>query len=150
MSFVKSIVSRLGIRFIVSNAKKYKYGYKNNTIRIRKNDRAVYDLIHELCHWIVCTPKRRRLVEFGLGKGFSTDDIYLESTVSKKVSQFEEDCACILSFILLKQYQMNVLDEMKETEFERDFKSEDTKIFDFLRKHKLITNDYYWTGKYRC
>lgn len=148
--FMESIVKELGLGIIVSDSREYRYGYQNNIIRIKPDKRAVYDLIHELCHWLVCTPKRRKMIEFGLGKGFSTDDVYLESTVSKRLSQFEEDCACILSFILLREYNMNVADEMKETEFERDFKIKDTKIFNFLRKYNIIDKDYYWTGNYRC
>jgi hypothetical protein len=130
----------------------YLYGYDKNTIRIEKDERAGCDLAHELSHWIVCEPKRRNKPEFGLGCGFSTRDRNIKAAVSKKIAQFEEDCACILAFILLKKYNVDVKNEARLTEFlyaPNTTNDNINKVFSKLREWRIINKEREYTRLYR-
>jgi hypothetical protein len=49
------------------------YGWDGRTLAAARETINNRDLLHDIAHWIVCSPRRRALPEFGLGPGFRTD-----------------------------------------------------------------------------
>lgn len=102
-----------------SDWEKYPYGWDGKALRIEipvSNPRTVYDLAHELGHWICSTPERRLMPEFGLGPGSSTSGDFYEEMQNAQVlpnheSQNEEEMVCILAGIILHQIGVDVVDE---------------------------------------
>jgi hypothetical protein len=149
------LASNLNIPILFSDDNvKYPYGYDGNHIRVsHKDSRCDYDLVHELCHWICSTPERRLLPEFGLGEGFSTYS-YLQKlpkrVVTKKEAELEENATCILSFILMEQWDMDVSSEAQLTSFdEPDHENMNTKALNKLIEWDVIDTNLEYTGKYR-
>jgi hypothetical protein len=82
------------------DTKEYPYGWSGEYFRIVSQSRYAFDLAHEIAHFLISVPERRKLAEFGLGSGFSTmGDV--DQIVPDEVCTFEEDCACLLAALLL-------------------------------------------------
>lgn len=140
----KSIAEGFGLSVVYTY--KGKYGYENSRIRVTPSRRASLDLLHELCHWIICSPDRRNREEFGLGPGFSTDG-YVKRFVRPDTAQKEEEIVCILSFLILKEQGYSPKNEMNTTYFEDVYYKEYKRLFDYLIDNGIIDEDYKWTGK---
>lgn len=65
----------------------------------RERERCQRSLIHDLCHWMTCTPMRRARNEFGLGTSPGNAQPARRS-VSKIDAQHEEEAVCILSCLV--------------------------------------------------
>lgn len=58
-------------------------------------------LLHEIAHWIVAAPYRRRLLNYGLGEGFLDANYKSRLIVSEKAAQWEEERACALCIVIV-------------------------------------------------
>lgn len=64
-----------------------------------KRKRGMRSLIHDLCHWLTCTPRRRQRNEFGLGTT-AGPALPARRYVSEAVAQREEEAVCVLSCLV--------------------------------------------------
>lgn len=75
------------------------WSYDGRSIRIRSE---AYVLIHEVAHWLVATPERRRLLDFGLGAGPESGRVAeadAQLCVTKDVQIEEEALASLLGIL---------------------------------------------------
>lgn len=118
----------------------------NGTLRInnrRSGKRAVFDIAHELAHWMCATPARRNVIEFGLGTGFSTNDIRAADKarrVSRQTATYEEEAVCILAGLMLYEIGQDVRRESEMVSFieEGDWPQRgEAKLFEKLLKNLI-------------
>ncbi len=116
------------------------------TLRInsrRSGKRVVFDIAHELAHWMCATPARRGVIEFGLGAGFSTDDVRAADKarrVSRQTTTYEEEAVCILAGLILYEIGQDVLKESELVSFieEGDWPQRgEAKLFEKLLKNLI-------------
>ncbi len=75
------------------------WSYDGRSIRTRSE---AYVLIHEVAHWLVATPERRRLLDFGLGAGPESGRVAeadAQLCVTKDVQIEEEALASLLGIL---------------------------------------------------
>lgn len=79
-----------------------------------------YDLIHELCHYLVADIKQRNLINFGLG-GSYYDEL---GSLFNNTNIIEESCVCFLEYIfsvyLFKIPKKYLLRRMEEANFSKN------------------------------
>lgn len=73
------------------------------------------ELLHELSHFILADPKRKSLIDFGLGAGFDSQNSLLSEqsmVVSKKEAEAEEKEASLMGILLEKSFNLNYWETM--------------------------------------
>lgn len=61
---------------------------------------APSDSVHDVAHWLLCEPRRRRRPEFGLGTGVDSRSRCAKRTVDLRDAVEEEACASVLGILM--------------------------------------------------
>lgn len=91
------IARRLGVKLVDQSPSQHGCNWSGKVLAGHQNSQ---NIIHDLAHWMVAPPSRRRVCEFGLGSSpdvFSKDAVDLVST---KFGQREEEHASLLGIII--------------------------------------------------
>jgi hypothetical protein len=89
------LASRLGIPTL-DEEPSAAFSWDGNVIRVRSE---AYVLIHEIAHWQIALPERRRLVDFGLGAGPETGRV-AEADAARCVSDAAKEQEELLASLL--------------------------------------------------
>lgn len=104
---ILKIAKTVGIK-LSERSPKENFGWDGKTVATGNRDDA--EIVHDIAHWIVCAPSRRKVVEFGLGSGFDTGD---EEAADKKqkvprhFAQKEEEKASLLGILLMRKFRIS-------------------------------------------
>ena len=69
-------------------------------VLLRVGNLYIDDVIHEICHYIIAPPSRRKHKDFGLGGGFNSKG-WVKRIVSEHFALEEEELVCVLQWILM-------------------------------------------------
>jgi hypothetical protein len=107
--------SRFGLAVIVTGGD-FLYSWDGKgTIHVTAGSVAG-DVAHELGHYQMAPPSRRRRPEYGLGPGHSTGR-YIKARVSEKQAQFEEILAAALGVLWLRHWGGDAVKEAETVGF---------------------------------
>lgn len=73
---------------------------------IRPNDDGPHEILHEFCHYLLCSQRRLSCNEFGLGRGFRFNSLRARPVISKAQAQKEETCVCLLTYSIEKSWRI--------------------------------------------
>ncbi len=90
------------------------YGYEENEIRFlgHTDQEAFSNLCHDLAHWLIASPDRRVLPDFGLGPG-PDSCATAERNVNVSTAQLEESAASILGILIERHLGGDVTSTLK-------------------------------------
>lgn len=108
---VINICRRLGIPLGLGPADRWGHRWswdgKKLDIRSRFNgsmgDRPSSDSLHDVAHWLIASPKRHGLPEFGLGSGVDARSREADLVVSYHYASMEESLTSLLGILMEKQ-----------------------------------------------
>lgn len=112
---LKKRIKALGIE-VKNFSSSTRFGWDGQTICLdgETTKRKLHDLVHEFSHWLMSTPERRALPEFGLGAGFSTVDFNEAQNVcavTDHEADFEEIATCYVGSLILNEIGANACEE---------------------------------------
>lgn len=136
------LAEKIGIK--VSVVKEHDYAWDGKVIRINRNreHEMVEDLSHELAHWIVASPSRRKLKEYGLGSGV-TGKAILSEIKSVKFSNIEEKRASILGLVIMNHVGVDCRSTFFNHSWHMNMKGALDSLF-WLQKNVFIKQSIYY------
>ena len=127
---------KLGLIFDFENTY-HNIEYANNICYMKQNSGELNPtefMIHNLAHYIVASPSRRELADFGLGPSPDSDNQDIESYTSTFISELEEKLTVFLS----DQYYVNYFNLYKEVTQSTQNKYLGHNLKNLLLKMKVI------------
>ena len=138
---------------------KYKLNYDGKWINAKGLDKS--NLLHEICHWIMASPKQRRMPDYGLGEGPSeTNDLFFEAMeklgqkpMTGKFGYTQEIKTCTLQFIFTALCGLDCKEEMENLKFttygyragaweSRRIQKEFNQDIEKFKRQRLINEDW--------
>ena len=122
------------------------FSYNGKTIALysdhnKSKQRSTSDIIHDIAHFVVATPKRRKLPEFGLG---TSPDNYTRLTfpadgMNYSMAQTEEELASVLGIYWEREIGLDWRQtyENHSWHHKNDEEHLEKKIFNFDGRHKF-------------
>ena len=136
---LKNRIKALGID-VKNFSSSTRFGWDGQTIFLEGNSpaRKLHDLAHEFSHWLLSTPERRALPEFGLGAGFSTRDFEEAQkicVVGGTDADREEVATCYVASLILNEIGANANDESEFVNITHNkvLEGEDTYVISLLQ-----------------
>lgn len=147
---LKARITALGIE-VKNFSNKTQFGWDGRTISLEGNSpaRKLHDLAHEFSHWLMSTPERRALPEFGLGAGFSTigfEEAQKACMVTNREADREEVATCYVASLILNEIGANANEESEFTNITRNkmlecSDNEATSLLEMAIERGAITRD---------
>lgn len=109
---------------------------------IRKEDEGLH-VLHEFCHYLLCSKDRLAYDEFGLGRGFRSNAMDAKRVLNDATAYQEEEAVCLLaaSFMLHMRMGKGIVGyQLQDQNFDGYDKSFFKKSIRFIRNRKKTIN----------